>query len=144
LDDLGLIVTLHAYLNDFLKRTGIRVRFVTFAEIEKMSSAQRTTLYRIVQEALINIDKHARAKQVDVSIRKIDDYVQLEISDDGKSFDVARVQARKGNKHLGLIGMREQAGMVGGELTIQSAPGQGTKIIVRMPFKDVVEAPVSK
>jgi len=143
LDDLGLNVTLHAYLNDFLKRTGIRVRFVTFAEVEKMSSAQRTTLYRLVQEALVNVDKHARAKQVEVSIRKIDDYVQLEISDDGKSFDVARIQARKGNKHLGLIGMREQAEMVGGELTIQAAPGQGTKIIVRMPFKDVTDDPFS-
>ena len=108
-----------------------------------MSSAQRTTLYRLVQEALVNVDKHARAKQVEVSIRKIDDYVQLEISDDGKSFDVARIQARKGNKHLGLIGMREQAEMVGGELTIQAAPGQGTKIIVRMPFKDVTDDPFS-
>lgn len=144
LDDFGLIITLHAYLNDFLKRTGIRVRFVAFADVEKMSSTQRTTLYRIVQEALVNVDKHARAKQAEVSIRKIDDLVQLEISDDGKSFDVARVQARKGNKHLGLISMREQAEMVGGELTIQSAPGQGTKIIVRMPFKAVTANPVLK
>jgi len=144
LDDFGLIITLHAYLNDFLKRTGIRVRFVTFADVEKMSSTQRTTLYRIVQEALINVDKHAMAKQVEVSIRKIDDHVQLEVSDDGKSFDVGRVQARKGNKQLGLIGIREQAEMVGGELTIQSPPGQGTKIIVRMPFKDVTANPVLK
>ena len=144
LDDFGLIITLHAYLNDFLKRTGIRVRFVTFADVEKMSSTQRTTLYRIVQEALVNVDKHARAKQVEVSIRKIDDHVQLEVSDDGKSFDVGRMQARKGSKHLGLIGIREQAEMVGGELTIQSAPGQGTKIIVRMPFKDVTANPVLK
>jgi signal transduction histidine kinase len=134
LDDFGLIVTLHAYLKDFLKRTGIRVRFSTFAEVEKMSSVQRTTIYRIVLEALINIDKHAMAKQVDVNIRKIDDLVQLEISDDGKAFDVARIQAKKGSKHLGLIGIREQAEMVGGELIIQSTPGQGTKIIVRMPF----------
>jgi PAS domain S-box-containing protein len=135
LDDFGLIVTLHAYLNDFLKRTGIRVRFASFADVEKLSNTQRTTLYRIVLEALINIDKHAMAKHVNVSIRKMDAFVQLEVSDDGKSFDVARLQAQKGNKRLGLIGMREQAEMVGGRLTIQSTPGQGTTLIVRMPFK---------
>jgi len=137
LDDLGLIITLHAYLNDFLKKTGIRVSFKTFAEVEKMSNIQRTTLYRIVKEALINIEKHAKAKQVEVSIRKINDFVHLEISDDGKAFDVVQMQAKKGSKHLGIIGIREQAEKVGGELTIQSAPGLGTKIIVRLPFKAV-------
>jgi PAS domain S-box-containing protein len=135
LDDLGLIVTLHAYLNDFLKKTGIRVRFVTFADVENLASTQLTALYRIVLEALVNIDKHAMAKHVNVSIRKMGAFVQLEVSDDGKSFDVARLKAQKENKHLGLIGMREQAEMVDGQLTIQSAPGQGTTLIVRMPFK---------
>jgi len=143
LDDFGLIVTLHAYLNDFLKRTGIRVYFKTFAEVDKMSSIQRTTIYRIVLEALVNVDKHAAAQQVEVNICKIDDFVQLEIADDGKSFDVARMQAKRGNKHLGLIGMREQAEMVGGTLSIQSTPGLGTKIIVKMPFNDATEDPKS-
>lgn len=135
LDDLGLIVTLHSYLNDFLKRTSIRVRFKAFADVEKMSSTQRTTIYRIVQEALINVDKHAEAQQVEVNVQKIGDWVKLEIIDNGKSFDVLQIETRKGRKHLGLIGMQERAEMVGGEFLIQSTPGVGTKIIVRMPFK---------
>ncbi len=140
LDDLGLIATLHSYLNDFLKRTGIRVSFKTFADVEKMSGIQRTTIYRIVQEALTNVDKHAMAQQVEVHICRVEEFVQLEISDDGKSFDVVRMLAgKKRSKHLGLIGIREQAEMVGGELTVQSTPGQGTKIIVRMPFKELKE-----
>lgn len=136
LDDLGLIVTLHSYLNDFMARTGIRVRFRTFADVEKMGGRQRTVLFRIVQEALVNVDKHADAKQVDVSIRKISDSIQLEVSDDGKSFDVERTLNNKNNKRLGLVGMREQAEMAGGELTIESSPGQGTKVFVTLPFGD--------
>lgn len=136
LDDLGLIVTLHSYLNDFMARTGIRIRFRTFADVEKMGNRQRTLLFRIVQEALVNVDKHADAKQVEVSIRKISDSIQLEIADDGKSFDVERTLNNKNNKRLGLIGMREQAEMAGGDLTIESSAGHGTKILVTMPFGD--------
>ena len=136
LDDLGLIVTLHSHLNDFMARTGIRVRFRTFAEVEKMGGRQRTVLFRIVQEALVNIDKHAEARQVEVNIRRISDSIQLEIADDGKSFDVERTLNDRNNKRLGLVGMREQAEMAGGTLTIESAPGAGTKVFVTMPFEN--------
>ncbi len=144
LDDLGLIVTLHSYLNEYLRKTGIRVHFKAFSDVEKMSNTQRTIIYRMVLEALINVDKHAKARQVEVSIQKIDDLVQLEISDDGEGFDALQIQALKDTKHLGLIGIREQAEMIGGELTIQSTPGQGTKLLIRMPFKDVAEEYKSK
>ena len=136
LDDLGLIVTLHSLLNDFMARTGIRVRFRAFADVDKMGGRQRTVLFRIVQEALVNIDKHAEARQVEVNIRKIADSIQLEIADDGKSFDVERTLNDRNNKRLGLVGMREQAEMAGGTLTIESAPGAGTKVFVTMAFKN--------
>lgn len=134
LDDLGLIVTLHSYLNDFMVRTGIRVRFMTSADVEKVDACQRTILYRIIQEALVNIDKHAQAQKVEVTIRKIDDLVHLEIADDGISFNVARALSK--NTRLGLVGMRERAEMAGGVLVIESSPSQGTKITVTLPVKN--------
>ena len=136
LDDIGLIVTLHSHLNDFMARTGIRVRFRAFAGVEKMGGRQRTVLFRIVQEALVNIDKHAEARQVEVNIRRVANSIQLEIADDGKSFDVERTLNDGNNKRLGLVGMRERAEMAGGTLTIESAPGAGTKVFATLPFDD--------
>ena len=136
LDDIGLIVTLHSHLNDFMARTGIRVRFRAFAGVEKMGGRQRTVLFRIVQEALVNIEKHAEARQVEVNIRRVANSIQLEIADDGKSFDVERTLNDGNNKRLGLVGMRERAEMAGGTLTIESAPGAGTKVFATLPFDD--------
>ena len=136
LDDIGLIVTLHSHLNDFMARTGIRVRFRAFAGVEKMGGRQRTVLFRIVQEALVNIDKHAEARQVEVNIRRVANSIQLEIADDGKSFDVERTLNDGNNKRLGLVGMRERAEMAGGTLTIESAPEAGTKVFATLPFDD--------
>ena len=134
LDDLGLIVTLHSFLNDFMKQTGIRVRFTTFAEADQLNGDQRTVLFRIVQSALANVAQHACAGQADVTIFRTADTVHLEISDNGKSFDVTRMLNAKKNKHLGLLGMRERVEMVGGAFTIQSEPGMGTKIHAHFPF----------
>jgi PAS domain S-box-containing protein len=134
LDDLGLIATLHSYMKDFMRRTGIRVEFRTFAEVEQLNSARRTVLYRVIQAALTNVAQHARATRVNVSIRKQTDIVHLEISNDGKSFDVQRALHAKGNKRLGLIGMRERVEMVEGRFAVESAPGEGTTIRAEIPF----------
>jgi len=134
LDDLGLIITLHSFLNDFLKQTGIRVQFTTFAGVEQLNSDQRTVLYRIVQEALANVAQHAQASRVRVSIHKIADDVHLEIADNGKAFDVSRVERDKRNKRLGLIGMRERAEMIGGTFAVESVAGQGTTVRALIPF----------
>ena len=134
LDDLGVIITLQSYMDDFMKRTGIRVHFTTFAGVEQLNSDRRTVIYRIVQEALTNVAKHSQASQLKVSIRKIADTVHLVIADNGKSFEVERVLHAKNNKRLGLIGMRERAEMTGGTFTVESAPGKGTTITVQIPF----------
>jgi len=136
LDDLGLIVTLHAHLNAFMARTGVRVRFHTLAEVDKVDRRSRTAFFRIVQEALVNIDKHAGARHVEVNIRRVADSLQLEIVNDGKSFDVDRKMNTGKGRRLGLIGMREQAEMAGGTLTIESNPELGTKVLVTLPFKN--------
>lgn len=144
LDDLGLIVTLHSHLNDFMKRTGIRVHFTTFAEVEQLNSDQRTVLYRITQEALANVARHADASHVKVHIRKSEDMVHMEICDNGKAFDLERVLNAKKNKRLGLVGMRERVEMVGGTFGIESEPGKGTVILVKIPFRAVAKERLRK
>lgn len=135
LDDLGLISALHSFLKDFLQRTGVHVSFRAFAGIEHLNMARRTVIYRVVQAALANVAEHAQASQVKLTIRKTADAVRLEIADNGKSFDVTRLQKAKPNEHLGLLGMRERVEMVGGEFSVESHPGQGTVVHAQIPFR---------
>jgi PAS domain S-box-containing protein len=138
LDDLGLIPTLHSFLRDFMKRTGIRVHFTTFAsgKIKELNTATRIVLYRVAQEALTNVARHARASLVEVNLEKLPNAMGLIIKDNGKSFDVDRVLHAKRNQRLGLIGMRERVEMVGGTLSVESAPGQGTTVRTQIPVGD--------
>jgi signal transduction histidine kinase len=136
LDDLGVIPALHSFMKAFTKQTGIHIRFTTFTSgrIEQMDTVTRTVLYRVAQEALTNVGRHAQASQVDVSIEKLPRAVGLTIKDNGKSFQVDRVLHPKKNKRLGLLGMRERVEMVGGSLRVESAPGKGTTIRAEIPF----------
>lgn len=134
LDDLGLIPALHAFLKGFTKRTHLRIRFTAFAGVEQLNNTKRTVLYRVAQEALDNIAKHAAAGRVKVSLQELPGAVQMEINDDGKSFQVESVLLAKRNKRLGLVGMRERVEMVGGGFGVESTPGQGTTIRARIPF----------
>lgn len=134
LDDLGLIPALHSYMKIFTKETGIRVSLTAFAGLEQLSNVKRTVLYRIAQEALINVVRHAQASRVDVLIEKRLANVILSIKDDGKSFDLQRVWQVGINKRLGLLGMRERAEMVGGTFAIESSPDHGTAIQVQVPY----------
>jgi len=136
LDDLGLIPALHSYMKDFAKRTGLAIRFTSFTRgrIEQLSSAKRTVLYRIAQEALFNVAKHAQASLVKVRIQKLRRVIRMEVKDNGKSFEVQSVLSAKRSKGLGLLGMRERVEMVGGRFTVESAPGRGTTIRAEIPF----------
>jgi PAS domain S-box-containing protein len=134
LDDLGLIPSLHGLMKDFTKRTGIRVHFTTFAEVEKLSGARRTALFRVVHSALANVAQHANASRVAVSLRKLGDSVRMEITDNGKAFNPEKEFHKRRNKHLGLVGMRERMEMVGGTLSVESEPGQGTTIRGEIPY----------
>jgi two-component system, NarL family, sensor histidine kinase DegS len=134
LDDLGLIPALHSFLKEFTKRTGILIRVTAVASVEELNGTKRTVLYRVTQEALTNIAKHAHASRVKVDLKTIPGAVRLEINDDGKSFVVENVPFAKRHKHLGLIGMRERVEMVGGSFSIESAPGQGTTVCAQIPF----------
>ena len=133
LDDLGLIPAMRSYLKLFTEQTGIRCTFTAFAEIEKIDNASRTVLYRIAQEALTNVSRHAKATLVKVSIRLHKDRVCMEIHDDGRGFQVEDAAAIQHSKRLGLLGMRERAEMVGGTFCVDSAPGKPTTVHVEIP-----------
>ena len=134
LDDLGLIPALHSYMKNFSKETGLRVSLTAFAGVEKLSNAKRTALYRVAQEALTNVARHARASKVEVTIQGLTNVIRMEITDDGKSFEVERMWRVKKVQHLGVLGMRERVEMVGGKFSIESSPGHGTTVQVILPF----------
>jgi len=134
LDDLGLIPALLAFMKSFNKRTGVRTSLTAFAAVERLDTAKRTVLFRIVQEALNNVARHAHASRVEVNIQKLPDCICMKIKDDGKSFQVQQVLHAKGNKHLGLLGMRERLEMIGGSVGVESAPGKGTTIQAQIPL----------
>ena len=133
LDDLGLIPALHSFVKIFSKRTRIIVHLKAFAEVEQLPIAKRTVLFRVAQEALTNVARHAQASRVEVSIQKLPDSVCMKIKDDGKSFQVDRVLHGKGSKRLGLLGMRERLEMVGGHFGVESVQGKGTTVIAQFP-----------
>jgi len=128
LDDLGLIPALHSFVKLFSKRTHIRIHLKVFAGVEQLDTARRTVLFRVAQEALTNVSRHAHASRVEVSIQKTSDGCCMKIKDDGKSFQVGRMLHSRGRKHLGLLGMRERLEMVDGHFEVVSARGKGTTI----------------
>jgi signal transduction histidine kinase len=99
-----------------------------------LDTAKRTVLFRVAQEALTNVARHAKASRVEVIIQKLQDVICMIIKDDGKSFHVDHVMHGKGGKHLGLLGMRERLEMVGGSFEVESAPGNGTTITAKIPL----------
>jgi PAS domain S-box-containing protein len=136
LDDLGLIPALHTFMKEFTKRTGIHIRFTTFtsSRIKQLNNATRTVFYRVAQEALTNVGRHAQASLVEVNIEKLPNAICLKIKDNGKSFQAQRVMHSKQNTRLGLIGMRERLEMVGGSFSVESAPGKGTTVRAQIPL----------
>lgn len=134
LDDLGLIPALQVFMKKLSARRQIRIRLTAFAGVEKMPSVKRIVLYRVAQEALTNVARHAKATLINVSITRLPDVVRMKIHDNGKSFKVQQVQSTKAHARLGLLGMRERLEMVGGTLLIESAQGEGTTVLAEMPF----------
>ena len=135
LDDLGLIPALHSFVKLFSKRTRIHVHLKVYAGVERLNINQRTILYRVAQEALTNVSRHAHASRVKVDIQELPDGVCMKIHDNGKSFEVDRVLKASGRKRLGLLGMRERLQMIGGHFDIKSAAGEGTTVTAKIPSR---------
>lgn len=133
LDDLGIIPALRSYIDDFTKRNGITVALKASLSVEKLDSIKKTVLYRIVQESLINVEKHSKASNVNLKIQKIKDHIHMEIKDNGRSFDVEKMLFSKKGKGIGILGMRERIEMVEGTFYIESVLGKGTVIRTSIP-----------
>jgi signal transduction histidine kinase len=134
LDDLGLIPALHAYSKNLATRKKIKIQMTAFGGVEALGDAKRVVLFRVAQEALTNVARHAHATQIDLSISQVAGGIRMEIRDNGQSFPVEKVLQAKNPKRLGLVGMRERIEMVGGRLTIESLPGKGTTVRTEIPF----------
>jgi signal transduction histidine kinase len=132
LDDLGLVDALEWYTSDFERRTGITCIF-EHHNIPGISETIATASYRITQEALTNAARHAGASKVDVILRFENGRLTLIVSDNGKGFNISELGEFEG---LGVAGMRERAGLVGGVLKVQSAIGKGTKILFDVPVDE--------
>jgi len=122
LDDLGLEAAIAGQVEG-LRRSGLEAELRAEGDLSELDDDAQLVLYRVAQEALTNAARHGEAGRIDVTLRRAADRVELEVSDDGRGF--AFEQSERG---LGIGGMRERALLVGGELTIESRPGQGTTV----------------
>lgn len=134
LDDLGLVPALHTYMKSLAARTGLRIRLTAGKEAEHLDVAHRTVLFRVAQEALTNVARHAAAENVEVVLQPEPGGFCLRITDDGRSFRVDRALHTTRGERLGLLGMRERLEMVGGRLELTSAPGVGTTVTAHVPL----------
>jgi signal transduction histidine kinase len=132
LDDLGLAPALEWLAQGVAQRTGLTV--TVEAPIDRMPSPVETAVYRVIQEALTNATRHARATTIEVKVWEEDSTIHATVRDDGKGFDVEAALARRGERGLGLIGIRERVEALAGQLAITSAPGAGTEISVSIPL----------
>jgi PAS domain S-box-containing protein len=131
LDDLGVVASLQSLCKEFSERVGIPVEFTNVALPGSVPREVASCLYRVAQESLQNIAKHASAKHVSVALTLQKGTEVLTIADDGTGFDQEAVKGRGG---LGLIGMEERARLVNGKLSIAAQPGHGTRIAIEVPL----------
>ncbi len=131
LDDLGLVPAVEWLVQDFSHRTGIPCELVVDESEFELTGAHATAVFRILQESLTNITKHARASHVDVTLERENGSLAIRVRDDGVGFST---QATRPPQSFGLAGLRERSQLLGGESRVISAPGQGTTVEVRLPL----------
>jgi signal transduction histidine kinase len=132
LDDLGLIPAAEWLAQNFSERTGIPCRMHIRPPDIELAEPHASALYRILQESLTNVARHAKASRVDVTLERVDGALQLTVRDDGRGFRPAEARAQKTS---GLLGLRERTVLLGGEASVTSEPGRGTTVNVRLPLQ---------
>jgi signal transduction histidine kinase len=134
LDELGLGPAIRAYIDTHVRPAGLIIDLQLSDLTDRLAPEIETAAFRIVQESITNVLRHARAKKVEVRVGRRGEALQVMVRDDGAGFDADEPQA--GRRTLGLAGMRERAQLVGGSLQILSAPGIGTTVLARLPLHD--------
>lgn len=134
LDDLGLLPTLRRHVQDFQEKSGLSIDLRITGQERRLASHTEVTIFRVVQELLINIDLHAHAHRVQVALGLQPDKVRITVEDDGSGFDVAEVlAAAKQRKTLGLAALQERVELLGGTVNFESSIGRGTKVTIEIP-----------
>ncbi|HVC32287.1 MAG TPA: sensor histidine kinase [Chloroflexota bacterium] len=133
LDDLGLAAALQWYTGDLARRTQIDVDFHVSGLETRLPDDVEVVVYRIVQEALTNVVKHAAATRVEVLVSRGNGFVSGSVVDDGRGFNLESLRGSR-ERGLGLFGMQERVGLVGGTFRITSHPGQGTRVAISIPL----------
>ncbi len=137
LDDLGLVAAVRAYARTRLEPSGIEVNFEATGLKRRLAPAAETALFRILQEAIHNVGKHAQAHKVKINIEARNGSIIAMVEDDGKGFDLEAVSRQKmGSQSLGLMGIKERAALLGGTLSIESVIGRGTRLVVEIPVSE--------
>lgn len=135
IDELGLVPALGGYLESVSERSGIKISMRGDDDLGGLPAHVPIAAFRVVQEAVTNATRHAAARRVDIEVRRDGATLEVSVQDDGKGFDVGEAIARaSAGKALGLLGMQERVGMLGGQIDISSTPGRGTRIHVRLPI----------
>jgi len=135
LDDLGLLSAIRWFARTNLEKAGVKVEFQASSEITRLPSHLETMLFRIAQEAISNILRHANASKVYIRLWKADQHVWLEIKDDGHGFNIEKINERAvDQKQLGLLGIKERASLVHGGVSLESSPESGTCLQVHIPL----------
>jgi signal transduction histidine kinase len=131
LDDFGLVAALERLTDNFAEQTGMTIEFVpNLRGDDRFPPEVETALYRLVQESLTNIVKHARAKSVSIVLTRRAESVSVIVEDDGVGFE----PERESGDGIGLLGMRERVGLFGGRVVVESRPGAGTTVVAEVPL----------
>ena len=143
LDDIGLIPALSMFCEEFTEKSGVKVNFQSAGMKNlQLDSDSEINLYRLVQEGLNNIRKHADAKQATIKLFGASPNIILRIEDSGKGFDMATWSGTKDNgKKMGLRSMQERVSLLNGKMKIQSRPMEGTQIIIKIPYQENKHGP---
>jgi signal transduction histidine kinase len=131
LDSLGLVAALEWQANEFQSRTGIPCQVTATVDDSQLQQQFATVFFRIYQEALTNIIRHAKATRVDVRLAEEEGALVLTVKDNGRGISEEEIV---NTRSIGLVGMRERAMLIGGEITLQGAPGKGTTMRLRVPL----------
>jgi len=135
LDDLGLVPAIRWLARTKLEEVNVKVDFGGVNEVMRLPSHLETMLFRVAQEAVNNVLRHADAKNVSIRLWPEHEQMCLEVKDDGRGFDVERSNGEAvSKKRLGLLGIRERVSLVGGTVKVESAPGSGTSVLVYVPL----------
>jgi PAS domain S-box-containing protein len=136
LDHLGPVAALQNYVKTFTERTGIKANIEGTVSVDQLNNQQGTVLYRVAQESLTNVYKHAQATQVRIRLRQLPRAVCMEIADNGRAFSQPKQTNGNGRQPLGLLGMQERVRLVNGQFAIESVPRRGTTVRVEIPLPD--------